>query len=443
MTDLRATLLVTLDVDRRRRQRPDRRRPTSRPIVTDWRGRYHGARARRRPPGDRPTKSPRSCAAAPACGVADRAAGRQHRPVRRRHAATRPATRSCCRLTRMNRVRALDAANATMTVEAGVHAGRACSRRPPTPGLLFPLSLASEGSCTIGGNLSTNAGGTAVLRYGNARELVLGLEVVLADGRDLERPARPAQGQHRLRPEAALHRRRRHARHRHRGGAEALSRAAHARRPRWPRSPTSAAAVALLRAMRQALGDRLTGFELMSRDCARACRASTIPRCPIRCPAIPGTCWCRPTTAPPIRRSRRKSKRRSRAAIEAGDRARRRRSRSRRSRRPRCGRCARTSPKRSGAKDPTSSTTSRCRSSAIPAFLDDARRGARRGVSRRALRHLRPPGRRQPALQPRRAATASTPRAFIAQYGRAPTASSTIWSPRSAAASAPSTASAS
>ena len=50
-------------------------------------------------------------------------------------------------------------------------------------GLLFPLSLASEGSCRIGGNLATNAGGTAVLAYGNARDLVLGLEVVLADGR--------------------------------------------------------------------------------------------------------------------------------------------------------------------------------------------------------------------------------------------------------------------
>ena len=48
---------------------------------------------------------------------------------------------------------------------------------------MFPLSLASEGSCTIGGNLSTNAGGTAVLRYGNARDLTLGIEVVLADGR--------------------------------------------------------------------------------------------------------------------------------------------------------------------------------------------------------------------------------------------------------------------
>ena len=57
-----------------------------------------------------------------------------------------------------------------------------CRRRPRPPGLLFPLSLAAEGSCTIGGNLATNAGGTQVLRYGNARELCLGLEVVTAGG---------------------------------------------------------------------------------------------------------------------------------------------------------------------------------------------------------------------------------------------------------------------
>src|SRR5204862_1116321 len=55
-----------------------------------------------------------------------------------------------------------------------------------TKGLFFPLSLGSEGSCTIGGNLSTNAGGTAVLRFGNARELTLGIEVVLADGSVLD-----------------------------------------------------------------------------------------------------------------------------------------------------------------------------------------------------------------------------------------------------------------
>ncbi|HEY5719976.1 MAG TPA: FAD-binding oxidoreductase [Gammaproteobacteria bacterium] len=84
-------------------------------------------------------------------------------------------------LSRMNRVRDLDAANFTMTVEAGCVLA-AIQARAEEAGLLFPLSLAAEGSCQIGGNLATNAGGTNVLRYGNAREQVLGLEVVLADG---------------------------------------------------------------------------------------------------------------------------------------------------------------------------------------------------------------------------------------------------------------------
>ena len=84
-------------------------------------------------------------------------------------------------LSRLDRIRDLDAANDTITVEAGcvlanVQAAAAGADR------LFPLSLGSEGSCQIGGNLSTNAGGTAVLRYGNARALVLGLEVVLPTG---------------------------------------------------------------------------------------------------------------------------------------------------------------------------------------------------------------------------------------------------------------------
>ena len=84
-------------------------------------------------------------------------------------------------LARMNRVRAIDAANATMTLEAGCVL-KAAQEAAAEQGLLFPLSLAAEGSCTIGGNLATNAGGTQVLRFGNARELCLGLEVVTAQG---------------------------------------------------------------------------------------------------------------------------------------------------------------------------------------------------------------------------------------------------------------------
>jgi FAD/FMN-containing dehydrogenase len=84
-------------------------------------------------------------------------------------------------LTRMNRIRELDAANLTMTVDAGCVL-QAVQQHAAANGLLFPLSLAAEGSCTIGGNLATNAGGTQVLRYGNVRDLCLGLEVVTAAG---------------------------------------------------------------------------------------------------------------------------------------------------------------------------------------------------------------------------------------------------------------------
>src|SRR3984893_11439200 len=88
-------------------------------------------------------------------------------------------------LQRLNRVRQIDAANYSMIVEAGCTlAGAQAAARDANR--LFPLSLGSEGTAQIGGNLSTNAGGTAVLRYGMMRDLVLGLEVVLADGRVLE-----------------------------------------------------------------------------------------------------------------------------------------------------------------------------------------------------------------------------------------------------------------
>jgi FAD/FMN-containing dehydrogenase len=88
-------------------------------------------------------------------------------------------------LARMNKIRGIEKDGHALTAEAGVVLAEA-HRVAAEHDLMFPLSLASEGSCTIGGNISTNAGGVNVLRYGMMRELVLGLEVVLADGRVLD-----------------------------------------------------------------------------------------------------------------------------------------------------------------------------------------------------------------------------------------------------------------
>ena len=88
-------------------------------------------------------------------------------------------------LTRLDKIREVDPASNTMTCEAGVVLAKAQAAAADVD-RLFPLSLGAEGSCTIGGNLSTNAGGTAALAYGIARDLMLGLEVVLADGRILQ-----------------------------------------------------------------------------------------------------------------------------------------------------------------------------------------------------------------------------------------------------------------
>jgi D-lactate dehydrogenase (cytochrome) len=85
---------------------------------------------------------------------------------------------------RLDKIREVDAASNTMTCEAGVVL-QIAQQKAAEVDRLFPLSLGAEGSCTIGGNLSTNAGGTAALAYGVAREMALGLEVVLADGRVL------------------------------------------------------------------------------------------------------------------------------------------------------------------------------------------------------------------------------------------------------------------
>jgi FAD/FMN-containing dehydrogenase len=171
-------------------------------------------------------------------------------------------------LSRMNRIRSLDVLNDAMTVEAGCVLA-AVQKAAQDAGRLFPLSLAAEGSCQIGGNLSTNAGGVNVLRYGTAREQVLGLEVVLPDGRiwhglrglrkdntgyDLKQLFIGAEGTLGIITAAVL-------RLFPRPSATATA---------WIAVESARAAVALLGELRQRLGDRLCAFELISRICVQA-----------------------------------------------------------------------------------------------------------------------------------------------------------------------------
>ncbi|WP_144329119.1 FAD-binding oxidoreductase [Tepidimonas charontis] len=165
-------------------------------------------------------------------------------------------------LQRLNRVRALDVDNLTLTVEAGCVL-QAAQQAAQAAGLWLPLSLASEGSCTIGGNLATNAGGTQVLRFGNARDLCLGLEVVTADaqiwdglsalrkdntGYDLRHLFIGSEGTLGIITAAVLK----------------LFPQPAARLTAWASVPSLAAAVALLGLAQQALGPALTGFEAMN-----------------------------------------------------------------------------------------------------------------------------------------------------------------------------------
>jgi FAD/FMN-containing dehydrogenase len=149
------------------------------PFLEDWRGRFRGAARAVVQPGS----TEEVAAVVGACAEAGVAVVPQGGNTGLCGGAVPDASGEeiLVSLVRMNRVRALDAANATITVEAGMPLA-AVQEAAAAAGLHFPLSLASEGSCTIGGNLSTNAGGTAVLRYGNTRELTLGVEAVLADG---------------------------------------------------------------------------------------------------------------------------------------------------------------------------------------------------------------------------------------------------------------------
>ncbi len=168
-------------------------------------------------------------------------------------------------VSRMNRVRAIDLDNDTITVEAGCILAE-LQRVAAENGRFFPLSLAAEGSCEVGGNISTNAGGTQVLRYGNMREQVLGLEVVLPDGRVWD-------GLRGLRKDNTGY----DLKHLFIGAEGTLGIVAAAVLKLYPapRSVATAlvavadppAAVALLGRLRAACGERVTGFELIGRIC--------------------------------------------------------------------------------------------------------------------------------------------------------------------------------
>lgn len=150
------------------------------PFLKEWRGRYHGVAAA----VVCPSSTDEVSAVLQLCHEANISVVPQSGNTGLCGGAAPDTTGSqlLLSLRRMRNIRELAPDNYTMTVEAGCiltdlqQAAREAGR-------LFPLSLASEGSCMIGGNLATNAGGTNVLRYGNARDLTLGLEVVLADGR--------------------------------------------------------------------------------------------------------------------------------------------------------------------------------------------------------------------------------------------------------------------
>ena len=145
----------------------------------DWRKRYHG----RALAVVRPGSTDEVAAVLRACGRAGVAVVTQGGNTGLVGGGVPDAsgTQVLLNLGRLNRIRRLDADNLTVTVEAGCVL-QTLQESAAAQGFLFPLSLASEGSCTIGGNLAANAGGTQVLRYGNARELCLGLEVVTAQG---------------------------------------------------------------------------------------------------------------------------------------------------------------------------------------------------------------------------------------------------------------------
>ena len=233
------------------------------PFVTDWRGQYHGKAAAVVKPA-----TTEEVAEVVALLAARRIAMVPQGGNTSLCGASVPdasGAQVVINLSRMNRVRAVDPDNNTMTVEAGCVLAN-LQQEADRHDRLFPLSLGAQGSCEIGGNLSTNAGGTGVLRYGNTRELVLGLEVVLPDGQVWN-------GLRGLRKDNTGY----DLKHLFVGaeGTLGIITAAVLKLFPKPRSQETAlvavespaAAVRLLGKLRESCGERVTGYELMARVC--------------------------------------------------------------------------------------------------------------------------------------------------------------------------------
>ena len=233
------------------------------PYVNDWRGIYRGST----PAAVRPASTEEVAAVVTLCAQTATAIVPQGGNTGMCMASVPRAGRNeiVLSLARLNRIREVDALNNTLSVEAGVVLAN-IQQAADDVDRLFPLSLGAEGSCMIGGNLSTNAGGVNVLRYGNTRDLVLGLEVVLPDGRiwnglrglrkdntgyDLKHLFVGAEGTLGIITAAVLK----------------LFPKPSASATAWSAVQSPQAALELLALLRSHCGDRINAFELLSRNC--------------------------------------------------------------------------------------------------------------------------------------------------------------------------------